>query len=44
MVLKHIKNIKNKEELTEKRRILMLIKKKINNNEIEEIEKLFKNF
>lgn len=39
-----IKNIKNKEELTEKRRILMLIKKKINNNEIEEIEKLFKNF
>lgn len=39
-----IKNIKNKEELTEKRKILMLIKKKINNNEIEEIEKLFKNF
>ena len=39
-----IKNIKNKEELTEKRRILMLIKKKINNNEIEEIKELFKNF
>lgn len=39
-----IKNIKNKEELTEKRKILMLIKKKINSNEIEEIKELFKNF
>ncbi|MCT7494020.1 FtsK/SpoIIIE domain-containing protein [Aliarcobacter cryaerophilus] len=39
-----IKNIKNKEELTEKRKILMLIKKKIINKEIEEIKELFKNF
>ena len=39
-----IKTIENKEELTEKRKILMLIKKKINNNEIEEIKELFKNF
>lgn len=39
-----IKNIKNKEELTEKRKILMLIKKKIINKEIEEVKELFKNF
>lgn len=43
-IWEEIKTIENKEELTEKRKILMLIKKKINNNEIEEIKELFKNF